>query len=112
MPRPPSDPDYLRMLQQADEARGDFAATLDELDFVKRRLSRLSALAALSAKAAPDQQYGCLPRPALTFGLEDQPRRRFASFPLARLAGRMVAGSVVLNRRLASPDRGLNGLGN
>jgi len=69
MLRPPSDPDYLRMPQQADEARGDFAATLDELDFVKRRLSRLSALAALSAKAAPDQQYGCgSPRPDLRAG--------------------------------------------
>jgi len=93
MLRPPSDPDYLRMPQQADEARGDFAATLDELDFVKRRLSRLSALAALSAKAAPDQQYGCLARPALTFGLENQASEKVRIIPSGATGG--ANGSAV-----------------
>jgi hypothetical protein len=33
MPRPANDPEYHLTLRQADQARGDFAAILDELDF-------------------------------------------------------------------------------
>jgi hypothetical protein len=35
MPSPANDPGYHLTLRQADQARGDFAAILDELDFVK-----------------------------------------------------------------------------
>ena len=36
-----NDPEYRLTLRQADQAREDFAAILDELDFVKLQLSRL-----------------------------------------------------------------------
>jgi hypothetical protein len=35
------DPEYRLTLRQADRTREDFAAILDELDFVKLQLSRL-----------------------------------------------------------------------
>ena len=41
MPNLASDPEYRLTLRQADQAREDFAAILDELDFVKLQLSRL-----------------------------------------------------------------------
>ena len=41
MPRPANDPEYHLTLRQADQARGDFAAILDELDFLKWQLSQL-----------------------------------------------------------------------
>jgi len=36
-----TDPEHRLTLRQADQAREDFAAILDELDFVKLQLSRL-----------------------------------------------------------------------
>jgi len=36
-----NDPEYRLTLRQADQAREDFAAILDELDFVKLQLSCL-----------------------------------------------------------------------
>ena len=36
-----NDPEYRLRLRQADQAREDFAAILDDLDFVKLQLSRL-----------------------------------------------------------------------
>jgi hypothetical protein len=41
MPSPATRSDYHLTLHQADQARGDFAAILDELDFVKWQLSQL-----------------------------------------------------------------------
>ena len=41
-------PKYRLTLRQADQAREDFAAILDELDFVKGQLSRLSTRAWLA----------------------------------------------------------------
>jgi len=53
-----------------------------------------------------------LARPALTFGLEDQAWEKVRIIPSGATGGAKVVRSVVPNRRLASPDRGLNGLGN
>ncbi len=47
MPSPASDPQYHLTLRQADQARGDFAAILSELDFVKWQLSQLPTRAYL-----------------------------------------------------------------
>jgi hypothetical protein len=41
MPSPVDDPEYNLTLRQADRAREDFSAILDELDLVKWQLSRL-----------------------------------------------------------------------
>ena len=41
MPDVGDDPEYRLTLRQADQAREDFAAILDELEFVKGQLSRL-----------------------------------------------------------------------
>jgi hypothetical protein len=41
MPDLANDPKYRLTLRQADQAREDFAAILDELDFVKAQLSRV-----------------------------------------------------------------------
>ena len=46
-----NDPEYRLRLRQADQAREDFAAILDELDFVKLQLSRLPTRAWLSRMA-------------------------------------------------------------
>ena len=51
MPSPASDPQYHLTLRQADQARGDFAAILDELDFVKWQLSQLPTRAYVSRMA-------------------------------------------------------------
>jgi hypothetical protein len=48
MPDLIDDPEYRLTLRQADQAREDFAAILDELDFVKGQLSRLPTRAWLS----------------------------------------------------------------
>lgn len=48
MPDLAPDPDCPLALRQADEARGDFAAILDELDFVNWQLSRLPTRAWIS----------------------------------------------------------------
>ena len=55
-----TDPEHRLTLRQADQAREDFPAILDELDFVKLQLSRLptrrdlakAALGAIFATAA------------------------------------------------------------
>ena len=39
MPEFANDPEYRLTLRQADQARSDFAAILDELDFVKGQLA-------------------------------------------------------------------------
>ena len=44
-------PEYHLTLRQADQAREDFALILDELDFLKFRLSRLPMRAWLSRMA-------------------------------------------------------------
>ena len=44
-------PEHDLTLRQVDQARSDFAAILEELDFVKERLARL--LAAVAAIGAP-----------------------------------------------------------
>jgi hypothetical protein len=41
-------PDYPLTLRQADQARADFTALLDELDFVKGQLSRVPTRAWIS----------------------------------------------------------------
>jgi hypothetical protein len=41
MPSPANDSEYNLTLRQADRAREDFLAILDELDFVKWPLARL-----------------------------------------------------------------------
>jgi hypothetical protein len=41
MPSPANDPEYNLTLRQADRAREDFSAILDELDLVKWQLARL-----------------------------------------------------------------------
>jgi hypothetical protein len=41
MPSPADDPEYRLTLRQANQARGDFYAIADELDFVKLQLARL-----------------------------------------------------------------------
>ena len=41
MPSPANDPEYNLMLREADQAREDFSAILDELDLVKWQLARL-----------------------------------------------------------------------
>jgi hypothetical protein len=51
MPDLADDPEYRLTLRQADQAREDFAAILDELDFVKFQLSRLPTRAWLSRLA-------------------------------------------------------------
>jgi hypothetical protein len=54
MPDLANDPEYRLPLRQADQAREDFAAILDELDFVKSQLSRLPSRAWLSGMALMD----------------------------------------------------------
>jgi hypothetical protein len=51
MPSPANGPDYPLILRPAHQARGDFAAILDEPDFVKWQLSRLPTRAWLSRMA-------------------------------------------------------------
>jgi hypothetical protein len=51
MPDLADDPEYRLTLRQADQVRSDFAAILDELDFVKLQLSRLPTRAWVSRMA-------------------------------------------------------------
>ena len=51
MPELANDHEYRLTLRQADQAREDFAAILDELEFVKGQLSRLPTRAWLSCLA-------------------------------------------------------------
>jgi hypothetical protein len=45
MPSPVINPEYHLTLQQADQAREDFAAILSELDFLKEQLARAATRA-------------------------------------------------------------------
>jgi hypothetical protein len=45
------DPEQHLTLRQADQARSDFAAILDELDFVKEQLARMPTRAEVSRMA-------------------------------------------------------------
>jgi hypothetical protein len=51
MPDIADDPEYRLTLRQADQAREDFAAILDKLDFVKMQVSWLPTRAWLSRMA-------------------------------------------------------------
>jgi hypothetical protein len=51
MPDLANDPEFRLTLRQADQAREDFAAILDELDFVKGQLARLPTRAYVSRLA-------------------------------------------------------------
>ena len=51
MPSPADDLERRLTLRQADQARDDFAAILDELEFVKSQLARLPTRAYVSRMA-------------------------------------------------------------
>jgi hypothetical protein len=65
---PADDPEHRRTLRQADQARSDFAAILDELEFVKGQLalmptrayvSRMALMTTVSLSARPSRCCSC-----------------------------------------------------